>query len=393
MHGEVEIGVPYTEIDFLALRPAKDCDLDQLVSLENASFESDRLSPRRFKYWLKASETHRVFLVATQGDRLMAYGLVIMRKGTRLARLYSIAVSGDARGLGLGRKLLVALEQQTLVQGKLFIRLEVASNNKAAVHLYQSLGYRTFGSYANYYQGTIDALRMQKPIRQSLSLRLLPPYPWYQQTTEFTCGPAALMMAMAGLNSDIKMSQSLELDIWRQATTIFMTSGHGGCHPIGLALAAHQREFEVSVYVNSKDPLFIDGVRSEHKKHIMQAVDEQFVNQAKTQGIEIIYTDPPLTDLRRELNQGAAVISLISTYQLDGKKTPHWVTVTHIDDDCLYLHDPDPDDLHPQAMDCQHIPIAQEDFYSLSAFGKNKLRTAVVIKPKEAKPKIVLTGT
>ncbi|MFQ3217764.1 MAG: ribosomal protein S18 acetylase RimI-like enzyme [Paraglaciecola sp.] len=392
MHGEPEVGIPYTEIDALALRRAKASDLAQLVILENASFESDRLSQRRFKHWLKASASHRVFLVATQGGKLLAYGLVIMRKGTRLARLYSIAVSDDARGLGIGRKLLVALEQQTLAQDKLFIRLEVASNNQAAVHLYQSLGYRTFGTYANYYQGTIDALRMQKPIRQSLSLRLLPPYPWYQQTTEFTCGPSSLMMAMAGLNSDIKMSQSLELDIWRQATTIFMTSGHGGCHPIGLALAAHQRGFAVSVYVNSKEPLFIDGVRSEHKKHIMQAVDEQFVQKAQDQGIDIIYTDPPLGDLQRLISQGGAVISLISTYQLDGKKTPHWVAVTHIDDDCLYLHDPDPDDLHPQAMDCQHIPIAREDFFSMSAFGKNKLRTAVVIKPKVAKPKIMLTA-
>lgn len=383
MQGERDVVVPYTELDSLLLRPVKISDLAQLVALENASFDSDRLSQRRLHHWIKASESHRVFLVAMRGDRLLAYGLVIMRKGTRLARLYSIAVSNDARGLGVGRKLLVSLEQQTLAQGKLFMRLEVASINQAAIHLYESLGYRTFGTYANYYHGTIDALRMQKPIRQSLSLRLLPPYPWYQQTTEFTCGPSSLMMAMTGLNSDIEMSQSLELDIWRQATTIFMTSGHGGCHPIGLALAAHQREFDVSVYVNSTEPLFIDGVRSEHKKHIMQAVDEQFVSRAKAQGIEIIYADPSLAELQQHIKLGAAVISLISTYQLDGKKIPHWVTVTHIDDDCLYLHDPDPDDLHPQAMDCQHIPIAREDFFSMSAFGKNKLRTAVVIKPRQ----------
>jgi len=29
----------------------------------------------------------------------------------------------------------------------------------------------------------------------------------------------------------------------------------------------------------------------------------------------------------------------------------------------------------------------------MSAFGKNKLRTAVVIKPKVAKPKIIITTT
>lgn len=366
----------------LNIRSAMLDDITQLVALENASFESDRLSQRRFMHWLKAADSHRVFMVATHNDVLLGYGLVIMRKGTRLARLYSIAVSRQAQGLGVGKKLLLALEQNTLEQDKLFMRLEVATNNTGAIKLYESLGYRTFGTYANYYQGSIDALRMQKPIRQSLSLQTLPTYPWYQQTTEFTCGPSSLMMAMANLNPKLDMSQSLELDIWRQATTIFMTSGHGGCHPIGLALAAHQLGFSVTAYVNTKAPLFIDGVRSEHKKYIMQAVDRQFLQQAKAQGINIIYTDPDVNALQTGLAKGAAVISLISTYQLDGKKIPHWVTVTHIDEDCLYLHDPDPDDLHPQPMDCQHIPIARGDFFRLSAFGKNKLRTALLISKK-----------
>ncbi len=366
----------------VSIRNAQVDDIAQLVELENASFQSDRLSQRRFMHWLKATDSHRVFMVATHDDNVLGYGLVIMRKGTRLARLYSIAVSTSAQGMGVGKKLLLALEQQTLEQDKLFMRLEVATNNTGAIKLYESLGYRTFGTYANYYQGSIDALRMQKPIRQSLSLQTLPEYPWYQQTTEFTCGPSSLMMAMANLNAELDMSQSLELDIWRQATTIFMTSGHGGCHPIGLALAAHSLGFEVTAYVNTKAPLFIDGVRSEHKKYIMQAVDRQFLQQAKAQGIEIIYTDPDVKALHKGLSKGAAVISLISTYQLDGKKIPHWVTVTHIDEDCLYLHDPDPDDLHPQPMDCQHIPIAREDFFSMSAFGKSKLRTALLITKK-----------
>ena len=372
----------FSSVKSVSVRNAHVDDITQLVALENASFESDRLSQRRFMHWLKATSSHRVFMVATEGANVLGYGLVIMRKGTRLARLYSIAVSNTAQGMGVGKKLLLALEQKTLEQDKLFMRLEVATNNTGAIKLYESLGYRTFGTYANYYQGSIDALRMQKPIRQSLSLQTLPEYPWYQQTTEFTCGPSSLMMAMANLKGELDMSQSLELDIWRQATTIFMTSGHGGCHPIGLALAAHHLGFEVTAYVNTKAPLFIDGVRSEHKKHIMQAVDRQFLQQAQASGINIIYTDPDLKALQSGLENGAAVISLISTYQLDGKKIPHWVTVTHIDEDCLYLHDPDPDDLHPQPMDCQHIPIAREDFFSMSAFGKSKLRTALLIYKK-----------
>ncbi len=360
----------------LAFREATLSDLDALHILEQSSFDSDRLSKRRLKHWISAPQG--IMLVATVNGKVAAYGLVIMRSGTRLARLYSIAVDPNTRGLGIGRQLLQALELKAVDAGKLFMRLEVASNNESAIALYNNQGYRTFGTYARYYNNEIDAIRMQKPIRQLLSAKRWAAYPWYQQTTEFTCGPSALMMAMAKLDPSIVMSQALELDIWREATTIFMTSGHGGSHPLGLALAAKRLNFSARVYINTHAPLFIDGVRSEYKKEIMRAVDKRFLEQAHQAGIEIHYQDADIATLKSALEEGCAVVSLISTYQLDGKKIPHWVTVTHIDEDCLYLHDSDPEEQdHP--MDNQHIPIALDDFYKMSGFGKSRLRTTVII--------------
>ncbi|MCC2616440.1 GNAT family N-acetyltransferase/peptidase C39 family protein [Aestuariibacter halophilus] len=354
-------------------------DLDALVALEQQCFDSDRLSRRQFKHWLKAPGG--VFLVVREKGLVVAYGLVIMRKGTRLARLYSLAVSPLMRGRGVARELLLALEQATVAQGKLFMRLEVAADNSGAIHLYQQLGYRTFGTYSKYYDNGSDALRMQKPIRQVLSARRLGAYPWYPQSTEFTCGPAALMMAMKRLRSAEPLNLARELWIWRQATTIYMTSGHGGCHPLGLGLAATELGFQAQVYINQHEPLFLDGVRSEHKKDILRAVHEQFVTDAGKQDIQVLWQDPSVERLQAALAEGAAVLCLISTYRMDGRKVPHWVTVTHIDEDCLYLHDPYPDDEHPHPMDCQHIPVAREDFSFMAAYGKNKLRTAVVVYP------------
>ncbi|MGQ8363895.1 GNAT family N-acetyltransferase/peptidase C39 family protein [Glaciecola sp. 1036] len=350
--------------------------LDQLLALETQSFKTDRLSRRRFKHWIASD--HGIFVVAMCDERLLGYGLVIMRKGTRLARLYSIAVSSDAQGLGIGKNLLAKLEQKSVEAGKLFLRLEVASNNTVAISLYEKSGYRKFGIYKGYYNNEIDAVRMQKPIRQLLTQHPAKAYPWYEQTTDFTCGPSALMMAMASINSSIKMSQFEELDIWRKATTIFMTSGHGGCHPLGLALAAIERGFQAEVFINTQEPLFIDGVRSEHKKTIMKAVDKQFLQQAKNANINVNYCEVTIAQLRESLAKGDGIVSLISTYQLDGKKIPHWVTITGIDEQCLYLHDSDLEEPQ-QPMDNQHIPIAIEDFYAMSGFGKSKLRTTVIV--------------
>ncbi|WP_460313431.1 peptidase C39 family protein [Aliiglaciecola aliphaticivorans] len=371
------------------IRAAETEDLPQLLELEKQSFDSDRLSRRSFRHWLKSPTC--IFIVAVLQDaavneqtKILGYGLVLMRKGTRLCRLYSIAVSKLAKGSGLGKRILSELERESVEHGKLFMRLEVACDNETAINLYQSFGYRSFGVYRNYYRNSIDALRMQKPIHQRLTQQRWASYPWYRQSTEFTCGPAALMMAMNNLDPKIHMDQSLELDIWRQATTIFMTSGHGGCHPIGLGIAAMERGFNAKVYVNTKDTLFLDGVRSEHKKNIMYAVEKRFKQQAQETGLRVQFDAPSVQMIQSELAAGSAVLSLISTYRLDGKKSPHWVTITHVDDDCLYFHDPDPDDTlqevdNQQIADCQHIPLAIEDFNNLSVFGKSKLRTAVVI--------------
>lgn len=363
------------------IRKANESDLSRLLELEANSFSSDRLSRRSFQHWIKTS--HGILLVAEKDQSALGYGLALLHKGTRLARLYSLAVDPEARGQGVGRELIKQLEERAAERGRLYMRLEVAVGNDTAIKLYESAGYRIFGRYEDYYDDHTDALRMHKRIRfPSDKLVSLAPTPWYRQTTQFSCGPAALMMAMASLDKKLSLTQDLELDIWREATTIYMTSGLGGCHPIGLALAAHVRGFATKVFLSQKGPLFIDGVRSQHKKEIMSVVDAQYRRRAKDAGIAIAYSDAPLKNVEKALKAGQSAIVLVSTYRTTGNKAPHWVTATTIDDRCLYVHDPDPDD-NQTAFDCQHIPIARGDFEKMSVYGNSRLRTAVIIGKKK----------
>lgn len=374
-------------------------DIEALELIEARCFETDRLSHRRMLYWIKAE--HGILVVAQKAGEVVAYGLVILRKGSRSARLYSLAVIPEVRGQRIAHALLEKLESLAFIKQRLFMRLEVAENNLAAINMYINLGYRKFGIYKQYYETGIDALRFQKPIQQSIAANKMPFYPWYKQTTDFTCGPSALMMAMEYLNRSAEFDQVTEIDIWRHATTIFMTSGHGGCHPLGLALAAHQRGFAAEVYSTQVNDLFVDGVRSEHKKSIMRIVEKGFIEQAREANIIVHESDITLAQIEKALGEGFAIICLISTYQFDGKKAPHWVAITHADERCLYLHDPDGGadiiattnsglgdenqleigDNEDIDMDYQHLPIFKEDFTKLSVFGKSKLRTCLVIKP------------
>lgn len=399
-------------------------DLPDLIKLEQQCFDTDQLTPRRFKHWIQADNSF--CLVAMVDETIVGYGLVIMRLASRSARLYSLAVDPDFRGRKIAQQLLLNLETLAINRDKLFMRLEVAENNKAAIEMYQHLGYKKFGVYRAYYANGSNALRFQKAIKQNIAIKQIPQYPWYQQSTEFTCGPASLMMALNKLEPNFIMSAEAEIDIWRQATTVFMTSGQGGCHPVGLALAGKNLGFSCEVFLSQSGNLFVEGVRSEYKKSIMKLVDQQFFEKAKKQNIPVHSTDYTLQQIKDALDANCSVICLISTYQFDGKKAPHWVAITHIDDTCLYLHDPDAsingvnqafennypefdengikgavnldlgnsnsvsermnilaaseEKMHQASnLDHQHVPILKQDFAKLSTFGKAKLRACVIV--------------
>ena len=127
----------------LHYRIATPDDLDALLALETQCFSHDRLSRRSFRHWL--NDPKGILLLAEEGSSVLAYGLVWCLQGTRLARLYSMAVHPDARGRGLAFSVLSQLEGLARERGFLTMRLEVDTRNAAAIGLYERAGYRIFG--------------------------------------------------------------------------------------------------------------------------------------------------------------------------------------------------------------------------------------------------------
>ncbi|EGH71280.1 peptidase C39 family protein, partial [Pseudomonas syringae] len=244
-------------MDFI-FRDAVETDVDDLLLLENQCFDGDRLTARSFHWMIRRANAS--LIVAEQAGQLTGYALVLFHRGTSLGRLYSLAIADAARGKGLGRQLLQRAEQQAVGRDCAYLRLEVRPDNGAAIGLYERSGYRRFAQVDDYYQDHAPALRYEKRIVEHARLDSRS-VPYYQQTLEFTCGPACLLMAMKALQPARSMGRAEELQIWREATTVFMTSGHGGCSPQGLALAALQRGFAVKLLVSVSGPLFLGGVR------------------------------------------------------------------------------------------------------------------------------------
>jgi len=121
-----------------------------------------------------------------------------------------------------------AAEETALDGGCAIMRLEVRRDNTASLALFRGGGYRDLGVYPEYYEDAMDAIRLERRVSPELRQQLAR-VPFYPQTLEFTCGPAALMMAMKALRPSLALSRRDELRLWRESTTLFMTSGHSGC--------------------------------------------------------------------------------------------------------------------------------------------------------------------
>ncbi|MFT7512660.1 MAG: ribosomal protein S18 acetylase RimI-like enzyme [Candidatus Omnitrophota bacterium] len=367
------------------IREATVQDLPRLVEIENTCFTSDRISRRQFQYLL--SKANATVLVAELGDQLVGTLVVLFSRGTSLGRLYSIAVDPGYAGRGIGRSLVGEAESAVWDHHRAYIRLEIRTDNQASIGLFESMGYRRIGEWPDYYEDHATAVRYEKHLTPDIKPNLRD-IPFFEQSLEFTCGPASLMMAMCALDKDVVLDRKLELRIWREATTIFMTAGHGGCGPIGLAIAAATRGFEVEIFLSDDGVQFVDSVRDPVKKEVMRLVQEDMLEQAAALKLPISYGGLSLDDMQKAYDDGAIPVVLISSWLIYGEKFPHWITVTGIDEHFVFAHDPFIDyDAGETQMDSVHMPIPREQFDRMTRYGKARLQAALLLYPLTSTPK------
>jgi ribosomal-protein-alanine N-acetyltransferase len=148
----------------LAIRLASASDLDALVAVEEAVFDTDRISRRSWRGLLSSKSA--IVLVARRMAAVAGCCVVLLRKDSCKARLYSIAAAPGQSGVG-GR-LLAEAEQAAYARGAKSMRLEVREDNLRAIRLYEKSGYRQFGRKPDYYADGAAALRFEKPVAPEL---------------------------------------------------------------------------------------------------------------------------------------------------------------------------------------------------------------------------------
>lgn len=160
--------------------------------------------------------------------------------------------------------------------------------------------------------------------------------PFYKQSTEFTCDPACLIMAIKYFLPRTKINLDLELNIWRESYGI----GIPGCMPQGLAYSASLRGLD-SVIICRRSEMNKITLKMTNKEDIPISiyVSKKFFQGALRRKTKIIYKKPTLTDLQEYLSIGVPVV-MINMNKLHGKNSPHWVVFTGYDDKHVWIHDP-----------------------------------------------------
>lgn len=149
----------------IRVRLAAPADLDALLALEQASFSGDRMRRAQFRRHL-LSDSALVLVAEAGGSDLLGSALVLFRRGSRTARLYSIARRIEARGTGVGAVLVAAVERAARARGCTRLRLEVRLDNAAARKLYQRLGFVAVADLPAYYEDASDGLRYEKTLSE-----------------------------------------------------------------------------------------------------------------------------------------------------------------------------------------------------------------------------------
>ena len=163
-----------SELSFLPMTTA---DLDSVLAIESVSHIhpwtkgnfSDSLAAGHWAYCVRPQLADAVKGSYLDPDILWAY--CILFPAVDELHLLNITVSPKLRRLGIGVKMMNAIEGVAAQQNMPRIILEVRPSNEAALQLYQSLGYKQIGLRKNYYPADAvnglreDALVLAKSIK------------------------------------------------------------------------------------------------------------------------------------------------------------------------------------------------------------------------------------
>jgi len=170
--------------------------------------------------------------------------------------------------------------------------------------------------------------------------------PYYEQTSEFTCGPACVLMVMKHFDPRLDLTRQLEFEIWRHCNMI----GTKGADPFGLAVPLIDAGFDVRLITQRKTVantkrwrrrLIRAGFTLQEAELSIFGIRQNKL-RALSRNLLVQYKRPRVREIARAVDSGYVPIALVHMGAVHSLNIPHWVVVTDVDEQSVVFNDPYP---------------------------------------------------
>lgn len=154
----------------ITIRKAIPADLNLLLELEQKVFPIYQQSPRRTLALSIKSTFQQVWMADIEaGGEVTSVGSLIVYIYKRTIRIFSIVVSPDFQGKGIGKELLKKAKEIANEKGIARISLEASSDDGKLIDWYKKAGFESKELLKDYYEKGRDGIRMTMEIPHSES--------------------------------------------------------------------------------------------------------------------------------------------------------------------------------------------------------------------------------
>ena len=171
--------------------------------------------------------------------------------------------------------------------------------------------------------------------------------PYYSQTSDFTCGPACVLMVMKHFEPELKIGRELEFEVWRQCNML----GVRGADPYGLSVPLIEAGYKVLLVTEWKAIVETKSWKRRLKQRRMFSQEEieltflgirENKRRALKRGLQVQFKRPLVEDIIRCVRDGFVPIALVHMGVVHSLDIPHWVVVTAADEERVLFNDPYP---------------------------------------------------
>ncbi len=156
--------------------------------------------------------------------------------------------------------------------------------------------------------------------------------PYFQQTRTATCGPACLMMVMKYWDPSIELSRRFEFQLWKRSYSFFLL---GGTFQFGLAETAAKLGFKTEIYQKTR---FSDAYPK--FPQLVTLIENIVSHKTRRLKIPIRYGKDNMEVIRDSLHKKIPPIVFVNLKPILGENVFHWVVVTGLDEQNVYMNDP-----------------------------------------------------